>query len=399
MSSVKVKFRPSTLKGKQGVIYYQIIHNRLIRQIKTEYNVFENEWISEKSIVTTQDDSRSDYLLNINKRITWDLKRLQFIIKVLDDKKDSYTTDDIINKFKSSEYELTLFTFMQRVINQLKKAGRLRTSETYTSALNSFSTFCNKEDVLLEEIDANMIFMYESYLKNNGLMLNTTSFYMRILRAVYNRAIEEGLVTQSNPFKQVYTGIDKTIKRAVSLDEIKRIKNLKLESKSLDFARDMFMFSFYTRGMSYVDMAYLTSKNISNGMLIYQRRKTGRQLCIRWEECMQNIVDKYKDQTGYYLLPIIKDATIDPRKQYKYSLLYVDRNLKKIASMAQIENVLTSYVARHSWASIAKSRNVPLAVISEALGHESEETTNIYLSSLDNSLIDKANAQILKSIQ
>mgnify|MGYP000420601345 CR=1 FL=1 len=123
------------------------------------------------------------------------------------------------------------------------------------------------KDVLLEDVGSDLMLMYEAYLRNKGLTKNSTSFYMRILRAVYNRAVEKDLTTNRNPFKHVYTGIDKTIKRAISLKAIKQIKNLDLSLQpSLDFARDMFLFSFYTRGMSFIDMAYLKKKDLSNGI-------------------------------------------------------------------------------------------------------------------------------------
>ena len=162
--------------------------------------------------------------------------------------------------------------------------------------------------MLLEDIDSDLMMMYEAFLHNRGLTKNSTSFYMRILRAVYNRAVEKDLTINRNPFKYVYTGIDKTIKRAIPLKAIKQIKNLDLSLQPLlDFARDMFLFSFYTRGMSFIDMAYLKKKDLSNGILSYRRRKTGQQLFIRWEKCMQEIVEKYDtDYYSPYLLPILK---------------------------------------------------------------------------------------------
>ena len=122
---------------------------------------------------------------------------------------------------------------------------------------------------------------------------------MRCLRAVYNRAVEKELVVQRNPFKHVYTGIDKTVKRAVPLKIIRQIRELDLTlTPELDYAKDLFLFSFYTRGMSFVDMAYLKKKNLQNGVLSYRRQKTGQQLFIRWEKPMQEIVDKYDTSGG-----------------------------------------------------------------------------------------------------
>ena len=169
--------------------------------------------------------------------------------------------------------------------------GKIRTSETYTAALKSFSSFMKGSDILFGELSSDLLMEYEAYLKNRGNSPNTISFYMRILKAVYNRAVENGLTGQRNLFKSVYTGVEKTLKRAIHLNDIRRIKRLDLSLKPhLDFARDMFLFCFYTRGMSFVDMAYLKKGDIANGILTYRRKKTGQQLFIRWEKCMQEII-------------------------------------------------------------------------------------------------------------
>lgn len=299
MASIKVKFRPSTNENKEGTIYYQIIQNRVIRQLKTDYRLFTYEWNEEENAINTTNSSRLNYLQSIEERIDWDIKRLQSIINHLENKRVKYNADDIISTFQKQANEQSLLNFMQGVIAQLQQMGRQRTSETYRCTLKSFMQFREGKDVLLEDIDSDLMMMYEAYLRGKGLTKNSTSFYMRILRAVYNRAVEKDLTTNRNPFKHVYTGIDKTIKRAIPLKAIKQIKNLDLSLQpSLDFARDMFLFSFYTRGMSFIDMAYLKKKDLSNGILSYRRRKTGQQLFIRWEKCMREIVDKY--DTDYY---------------------------------------------------------------------------------------------------
>ena len=258
--------------------------------------------------------------------------------------------------------------------------------------------FREDSDVLLDEFSSDLMMEYEAYMKAQDITMNTVSFYMRILRAVYNRAVEKGLKEQRNPFRHVYTGIDKTVKRAIPLKAIKQIKELDLSmNPSLEFARDMFLFSFYTRGMSFIDMAYLKKKDLQNGILSYRRRKTGQQLFIRWEKCMQEIVDKYQRNGTDYLLPIINKVGNEQR-QYRNALRLVNNKLKEIAIIVGLQVNLTMYVSRHSWASIAKNKNVPLSVISEGMGHDSEATTQIYLASLDNSLVDKANEMILKNL-
>ncbi len=399
MASIKVKFRPSTTANKEGTIYYQIIQNRVIRQLKTDYRLFMHEWNEKDNAVIVTNSNRHNYLKSIEERLYWDIKRLQSIINQLENKRVKYTADDIISTFQKQANEQSLFNFMQGVISQLQQMGKQRTSETYRATLRSFMYFRGDKDILLEEIDSDIMMIYEAYLRNKGLTKNTTSFYMRILRAVYNRAIEKELTTNRNPFKHVYTGIDKTVKRAIPLKAIKQIKSLDLSLQpSLNFARDMFLFSFYTRGMSFIDMAYLKKKDLSNGILSYRRRKTGQQLFIRWEKCMQEIVIKYDKPSTYYLLPIIKPMYSDERTQYQNAMYLINRKLKIIGKMVGVQLPLTMYTARHSWASVAKNKNVPISVISEGMGHDSEITTQIYLASLDTAVVDKANRMILNSL-
>lgn len=293
----------------------------------------------------------------------------------------------------------SLSSFMQVNIASLKESGKLRTSETYRSTLNSFMKFMNGKDVMLSSMDEELMLRYETYLKEQGSSLNTISFYMRILRATYNRAVEKGVTRQRFPFKHVYTGVEKTVKRAISYKKIRQLKEMDLShSQTMEFARDMFMFSFYTRGMSFVDMAFLKKTDLNDGILTYRRKKTNQLLSIRWEKCMQDIVDKYPGNFSTYLLPIITQVKKDERLQYKNSICLVNRRLKEIGKKLGLLHPLTMYVARHSWASIARGKHIPLSVISEGMGHDSEKTTLIYLASLDTTVIDKANRVILRDL-
>lgn len=294
---------------------------------------------------------------------------------------------------------LSIFEYIQLQIRRLKKIGRFRTSEIYEQTLKCFMKFRHGKDLNLALFCSDIIEQFECYLRSKGLSRNTTSFYMRVLRSIYNRAVEDGLVKQTNPFRRVYTGVDKTAKRAITIKEIKRIKELDLmKYPVLDYSRDIFLFSFYLRGMSFVDIAYLRKRDLSNGYISYTRRKTGQQLVIRWERPMQEIVDKYPENNTQYLLPIITRQDGTERRQYLNKIVSVNRKLKRIAVMAGITIPLSMYVARHSWASIAKSKNVPLSVISEAMGHDNEETTRIYLLAIQSNLIDEANNRIIKEL-
>ena len=291
-----------------------------------------------------------------------------------------------------------VFEYMQEQIERLRGQGKERTVETYQSALNSFMKFRDGIDLCFDEMDADLMEHYETEMRStHHLSRNTTSFYMRILRATYNRAVDKGVIRQRFPFKHVYTGVEKTVKRAISFKVIRQLKEMDLShSQSMEFARDMFMFSFYTRGMSFVDMAFLKKTDLNNGMLTYRRKKTGQLLSIRWEKCMQDIVDKYPGNYSTYLLPIIIHIRKDERLQYKNSICLVNRRLKEIGKKLGLVHPLTMYVARHSWASVARGKHIPLSVISEGMGHDSEKTTLIYLAALDTTVIDKANMVVLR---
>mgnify|MGYP003004221199 CR=1 FL=1 len=159
----------------------------------------------------------------------------------------------------------------------------------------------------------------------------------------------------------------------------------------------MFMMSFYLRGMSFIDMAFLRTSDLSNGYVSYRRRKTGQRLTIKWTREMQAIVSKYPAAAGF-LLPIISDTALNPRNAYRNKGYNINHNLKAVGVLAGITVPLTLYVARHSWASAARTKGVPVSVISEGMGHESESTTRIYLASLDTSAVDRANSLILSAL-
>ncbi|MFR9591864.1 MAG: site-specific integrase [Rikenellaceae bacterium] len=403
MASIKLKFRPSKVAGKEGVIYYQIIRNRVIRQIATEYRIYSSEWDDEGERVSTTESEteRIKLLTNIKERIKLDLDRLKHIVTSLGKHNLSFSADDVVKTFEQELKGHTLFAFMQGVISRLRELRKQRGVETYTTTLKSFMRFREGEDLLLTDINSDLMMNYEAFLKYSGVAMNTISFYTRILRAVYNRAVEQELVEQKHPFKKVYTGVDKTVKRALPLKFIKQIKEFDLSlNPKMAYARDMFLLSFYTRGMSFVDMAYLSKKDLQNGAVSYRRRKTGQQLHIKWEKCMQEIVDRYSQRAEAtpYLLPIIKSTTKEEDKQYKVAIHTVNHNLKRLAKLIGLTTNLTSYCARHTWASVAKSKNIPISVISEGMGHENEKTTQIYLASLDNIIIDNANFDIISDI-
>lgn len=263
MASFKVKFRPSSAAGHEGTIYYQIIHERKVRQLVSDYKVYPSEWDSDRAIVTVgRDSDRWLQVKAIRQRIKMDLWRLAKIEGRFDAEGMPYSADDIIDELNHYASAYSLFNFMEQIIGRLKAKGRIRTSETYCSALRSFRKFRDDEDVMLDSLTPELMEEYEAWLFRGGLVPNTVSFYTRILRAVYNRAVEAEIIENKYPFRHVYTGVDKTVKRALPLSVMSKIKALDLSvGPALDFARDMFLMSFYLRGMSLVDMAFLKKTN------------------------------------------------------------------------------------------------------------------------------------------
>ena len=410
MASIKVKFRASTVEGNKGAIYYQIIHEHKVRQLSTDYRVVSEEWDESRSMVRhVRSDERKPFIRSIREGIRLDMERLRKIVRRLDSDGLAYTADDVVDEYRRYVSEYSLFNYMESLIMKFRQNGKMRTSETYTAALHSFRKFLEEaetlsdlmpdHDIMLDCLNSDIMETYEAWHKSHGNTPNTISFYTRIIRAVYNRAVEDGVIENHNPFRHVYTGVDKTVKRAIPLSQVRKIKMLDLKNlPKLDFARDMFLLSFFLRGMSFIDMAFLRKSDLKDGYVVYRRRKTGQQLTIAWISEMQHILDKYPVNPTQYLLPIIRRGGINERWAFRNIGSMINRSLKKIAMMAGINIPLTLYVARHSWASAAKAKGIPLSVISEGMGHDSEATTMIYLASLDTSVVDKANAFILSAL-
>lgn len=388
MASVKVKFKKLRRDDSYGSIVYEVKHCRKVKVIVSRFNISVSEWDSSRNMVHVACPAKSG--------IGLDMSRFSRIINLLEERGVPYACEDIVEEYVNFCASWSMFQVLQTEVLKLKGQGRVRTAAAYRQTLNSFSGFRHGVDILIDEISPALIEGYQAYLRTRGNALNTVSFYMRILRAAYNQAIENASLENRRPFRRVFTGLAKTKKRAVSITMIKRIKNLDLSADSdADFARDMFLLSFYLRGMSLVDMAFLRKTSLSDGRLIYQRHKTGQTLEIEWRKEMQAVIDKYPANPTEYLLPIITKPGINEYVAYRKVGYKINKNLHAISRMIGAPSRLTLYVARHSWASAAKSRHVPIGVICEAMGHDSETTTQIYLSSLETSVVDRANSMIL----
>lgn len=286
--------------------------------------------------------------------------------------------------------------FTEEIALRQQMLGKSRTSETYKSAAKSLRLFVGNRPLSFQDITDHLMSEYEHWLYGRGVCRNTVSFYMRILRASYHKGVRSGFCVNTYPFRDVYTGVDRTQKRALALHDLRLLRSADMSfDPVLSTTRDLFLFSFYTRGMAFVDMAHLTRNNLVCDILVYRRQKTGQQLSIHWEKCMQEIIERYHP-SGDYLLPIMSSVPFD-RKEYGNKIHQYNLRLKLLSQHLGIPP-LSSYVSRHSWASVAWNQRIPLSIISEGMGHDSEKTTRIYLSTLNNSYIDAANRKILNRL-
>lgn len=310
-------------------------------------------------------------------------------------------TQDEMEKMEKSNPNrgVKLGDYAEKIRQRLKDNYQYRTADINQCTMKSFMKFRKQKDILLCELDELVVGAYESYLKHQGLTLNTISFYMRRLRAIYNSAVKELEIPDRKPFAGAFTRTTKTSKRAISQKSIRQLAQLKLETYNQQFARDLFLFSYYTRGMSFVDIACLEKSNIRNGYLIYKRRQTGQELRIAWRQSMQDIVDRYPSLDGKHLLGILDNyAEKSLRQQRHYRQCLINKTLKKLSKLIDIDITLTMYVARHSCATNAKEKNVPVSVISDSMGHNSEKTTQIYLKSINADQIDQTNDILIDAI-
>lgn len=402
MATVKVKFRKSSVEGKAGTIYYQLCHKQSNKQITTRMHVLPHLWDAEKETFITGADNRG-LLVRYQRQVEKDLQCIRRIISECDAKREEYTLTDVITCFRSQdEDESSLLFCLSAMVTELKDSGRLGSARNLQRALNSFMHFLGDSDILFKQLDESLAMSYEQWLRMRKVSKNSSSFYMRTLRSAYNTAVARKLTKQAFPFRNVYTGVERTRKRAVPEEVIISLQRLDLEqSVPLIFSRDLFIFSYCTRGMAFVDIAYLKKEDVSGGVIRYVRHKTGQCLAIRIESCIEKIIKRYEPfvQDSPYLFPII--TSDDPEvafRQYQTALGYHNRKLKQLGKLVGEELQLSSYTPRHSWATVARNHNIPLTVISAGMGHSSEKTTLIYLDSINNSVIDDANEKILDAL-
>ncbi|GAB6124281.1 phage integrase SAM-like domain-containing protein [Dysgonomonas termitidis] len=427
MATLKFILRKSVSGARcKGSLCLRLIHNRKVKVITSPFRLYPHEWdgAGQRVHLPEEGSPRYPYLCKVTESLCAYGEQFEEAAGRLE-KSGRYTVDDILCSYHREHNPANLSGFAGLQERNLLRAGQERTARAYRTVSRGLITFNKGRDIPLSHINACMMKEFEAYLKERGKAMNTISYYMRMLRAIYWKAVKEKLIDarRENPFDHVFTGFQKTRKRALDIESLralnsldfsallerqtqppvnahKQLKEAPREDKTTDRALytswRYFFFCFHARGMSFVDMAYLRKENIRQGVISYYRKKTGQKIEVTVTPSLQRIIDSFSGEVRYspYLFPVIRDADKSPRLQYENGLRLQNKRLKKLSALAGIGEKLTTHVSRHSWATIGKKQNLPLWVISEGLGHSSEKMTYTYLASFDRSTLDRANEQI-----
>lgn len=311
-----------------------------------------------------------------------------------------FTATKVIERVKEPSLKKTVEQLFDSEINRLQGEGRLKYASTYKELKASLLNFNMHLDIYFSEIDINWLKRYEAYLRTKGLADNSIGVRFRTLRTLFNKAISENIVKSDYyPFKayKVSKLRKGTVKRAITKADIELIINHKVESDYSQLAIDLFYFSYLSGGINFVDMAYLTYDNIVDKRLIYIRKKTKKLIKLPIQDKAMDIVKKYKSNNSY-IFPILSEfhkTDIQKANRVHKVLGKINKYLKAVGEELGLPIDLTTYVARHTYATVLKRSGVNTSIISESLGHSSEKVTQIYLDSFDNSQIDEAMKNLL----
>ncbi len=396
MGTIKIIKRSHPLSNGLYPICLRITKDRRSKIISLKLSCAENEW----------NDSKGEFRKTFNNHVQYNRvlseikSKVQLIVSEFIANGENFTIEDIATKFLKYKYEKNykVKDYWENYINMLIKSNRIGHSKYHQETLKSFFSYA-EESTCFKDITPNLLNNYEAYLRSRNNTSNGISARMRAIRALYNRAIAEGILSREKyPFdtykiSSLKNGIEK---RALSINDIRRIRDLDISKfPHLTDAKFYFLFSYFTAGMNFYDMLKLKWSNIKGDRILYVRSKTKGLISIKILKPVEKIIDFYRKQNRNtdYVFPILlsNDLTaiqIEYRKEK--TLKKFNRDLREIAKLCNIEFNITSYVARHSFATNLKQKGIPTDVISEALGHQNISVTQAYLKQLENSVIDNA---------
>ena len=398
ITSVKLMLNKSRILNNGSYpLVFQVIHNRRKKLLYTGYRVKEEVFdeLEGKIMNGVSSTFTATEVVKMNRELRKMRNRIDTRIRQLERTREEFTVEDILaqNAFGTGKPQFYLLRYINAQIERKQELKKVGMAAAYKSTRSSLAKFIGRPDVRMSEVDLAFVRRYEDFLYSNGASGNTVSYYLRNLRSLYNQAVTDGYHPRGEyPFAKAQTRPAKTVKRALSRTDMQNLADLNLENEpELEFTRDLYLFSFYAQGMAFVDIVLLKKTDICNGVLTYSRHKSKQLIRIVVTPQMQGVIDKYNTENEY-LFPIISGEYASGYQKYRLALGRINRHLKKIAVVADIKVPLTTYTARHTWATLARDYGAPISVISAGLGHTSEEMTRVYLKDFDVSMLNQVNS-------
>ena len=398
ITSVKLMLNKSRILNNGSYpLVFQVIHNRRKKLLYTGYRMKEEVFDESEGKIMNGVGSTftATEVVKMNRELRKMRNQIDIRIRQLERTREEFAVEDILtqNAFGTGKPQFYLLRYINAQIERKQELKKVGMAAAYKSTRSSLAKFISRPDVRMSEVDSAFVRRYEDFLYSNGSSGNTVSYYLRNLRSLYNQAVADGYHPRGEyPFAKAQTRPAKTVKRALSRTDMQNLADLNLENEpELEFTRDLYLFSFYAQGMAFVDIVLLKEADICNGVLTYSRHKSKQLIRIAVTPQMQGLIDKYKTENEY-LFPIISGEYASGYQQYRLALGRINRHLKKIAVVADIKVPLTTYTARHTWATLARDYGAPISVISAGLGHTSEEMTRVYLKDFDVSMLNQVNS-------
>ena len=398
ITSVKLMLNKSRILNNGSYpLVFQVIHNRRKKLLYTGYRMKEELFDESEGKIMNGVGSTftATEVVKMNRELRKMRNQIDIRIRQLERTREEFTVEDILtqNAFGTGKSQFYLLRYINAQIERKQELKKVGMAAAYKSTRSSLAKFIGCPDVRMSEVDLAFVRRYEDFLYSNGASGNTVSYYLRNLRSLYNQAVTDGYHPRGEyPFAKAQTRPAKTVKRALSRTDMQNLADLNLENEpELEFTRDLYLFSFYAQGMAFVDIVLLKKTDICNGVLTYSRHKSKQLIRIVVTPQMQGVIDKYNTENEY-LFPIISGEYASGYQKYRLALGRINRHLKKIAVVADIKVPLTTYTARHTWATLARDYGAPISVISAGLGHTSEEMTRVYLKDFDVSMLNQVNS-------
>lgn len=384
----------------------RIFKGRSYKEYSFGFAIPEKDWDEQLQQVYTSNSSHWVY----NTKISSIKTKLQRFLLLNEEDEKPLTLEKIIEHLsqngqkKSDRIIPDILDYGKKHIEKLRKAGHIGNSIVYSCAINKLKEFAGKEKLSFEEVTYSYIEKLNTALLSEGMKVNGVANYLRTIRAVFNKAIKEGIISADcYPFSKYQIKHEKTINRTLTLTEIRSIINLDLApGTTIWHHRNLFLLSYYLMGINFSDLLTLTKDSIVDGRIVFRRRKTHKVYSIWLHPKAEEILNHYRATSTVigkaFLLPFVtnKNDSFLLKKDILQAVKNTNDYLEKIAKLCDIDKPITTYYARYTWANVARGLGYSKDIIAEGLGHEyGNKVTGIYLDHYSNRIIDEMNAEII----